>query len=279
MRPPALLASFVLLLALCAACSKEGGAVLVLDRFCPLSMKPEEELENLRNEARRLCGKEISLLKSGEEDIPVLLEEYLHAKKPEAVFLDAFSAMDLRPLAEKFSGVRFFVLNAPESGILRDSPFIWVFFDRKPAMRELGVKIHDFLGNRPGAASAAAFLEPTLQDMWDSEPATKTLRFPRIEISGEDTVETVRGRVESVLASKPSLYIIAAGPHSALIIDLVRQQGSPASLILEDAEDLPPLEGFPVLASFRWNYARAIGAACLSAQDTGGFLRVPVELH
>jgi hypothetical protein len=279
MKPSGILLFALLLLALFAACSKEGEAVLVLDRFWSLSMKPEEELESLRRQARRLCDREISLLKIGEENVSALLEEYLEAKNPQAVFLNAFSAMDLRPVAEKFPHARFFVLDAPESGIPEESPFVWISFDIKPAMRELGVKIHDFLGNRPPEVSAAAFLEPALQDLWDSEPATKNLRFPRIEISAEDTVETVRSRVEGVFASKPSLYIIAAGPHTALIIDLVRQQGSPAALILDDAEDLLPMEGFPVLASFRRSYAEAMQTACAAAQDPGGFLRVPVKIY
>ena len=270
----------ICILLLFSGCSgREGKAVLVLDRWWSLSREPEESLANLLREARRLSGMRISVLRVMEEDISAALTAYIEGQKPDAVLLGAFAAMRLRPVAESFPDVFFCVFDAPESGIPGNSPFVWVNFDKKPAMAELGAIFGAFMEGIPASGFAAAFLEPAAAAFWSEEPALGGPRIRPLVVLDGDTVETVRGQVEEMLALNPALYLVAAGSRSALVIDLIIQRGSPAPLILDDAEGLPDIDGFPVLASFHRDYATAFGDVLTNRPERGKIVQIPVNIR
>ena len=270
---------FLAVLAVFAGCSAEKRAVLVLDRFWHLSREPEEALTGLLREAERFSGMEISVLRAAEENIPAALEAFIDAREPEAVLVGAFSAMRLRPVAEKFPDLLFCVFDAPGSGIPKESPFAWVFFDRKPAMADLGATLRDFLDKAPAGAFAAAFLEPPVQDLWEGEAACGGFQARGLLVSEDEKAEALRGQVEEILAAKPALYLVAAGSRSAFILDLILQKGDPAPLILDDGEGLPVDGDFPVLAAFRRSYAEALGMALANRPRRGEIVRIPMKIH
>jgi hypothetical protein len=283
---------FLCLCLLFAGCSR-GNAVLVLDRYWPLFMKTEEELRDLVAEAERDSGMKISLLRSDDEDgVSVSLERYLAEEEPRAVLTGAFSALNLRPVAESFPHIRFYVFDAPPGRLPPRNPFIWLRFDARPLMPELAGKISAFLknsaetrrgdaapGSLPVFSSALAFLEPVMDEYFKVDTVLSSLDIRRIQISEEESDELIRGRITDALNLKPALYIIAAGRHTAMILDLVRQQGSPGSLVLDGGGDMPALAGFPLLASLERSYSGAIRLALRSEAGPGDIVPVPMEIH
>jgi hypothetical protein len=288
----ALLLTGLAALAGLSGCSR-GNAVLVLDKYWPLSMKTEERLQDIVSTAERGCGMKIFLLYTeAEEDVPAALERYLAEEKPQAVITGAFSALTLRPVTENFPDIRFYVLDAPPGRLPPRSPFIWIRFDAGPVLPELTGKIRTFLerpagagqrggtpGNPAGSLPALAFLDPAMDARLSGDPALAALNIQRIQIQDSESDESIRKKTGDALAIKPALYIIAAGKHSSAILDLIQQQGNPGSIVLEDKEDLPSLADFPVLASLEREYSSAIPTALLSDAGPGDILTVPMKIE
>jgi hypothetical protein len=243
-------------------------------------MKTEEQLQDIVSTAERGCGMKISLLHSEtEEDVPAAIEKYLTEKKPQAVLAGSFSALNLRPLAENFPDIRFYVLDAPSGRLPPRSPLIWIRFDAGPVIPELTRKIRTFLEHPAGISTALAFLEPALDTHFQGDPALASLNIQRIQIQDSESDESIRKKATDALAIRPALYIIAAGKHTSTLLDLIQQQGTPGSIILEDKGDLPALTDFPVLASLEHSYANAIRTALLSDAGPGDILSVPMEIE
>jgi hypothetical protein len=256
-------------------------------------MKTDEELRGLVSRAQRDSGMGISLLRSEDgEDVSVLLERYFAEEKPQAVLAGAFAALTLRPLAENFPDVRFYILDAPPGRLPPQNPFVWIRFDARPAIPELAAKIRSFLessaearrgdappGSFPVFSSALAFLEPDMDEYFKEDAVLDSLDIRRIRISEGESDDAIRGRVTDSLALKPALYVIAAGARSALVLDVVRQQGSPGSIVLDDRDDLGELAGFPFLASLERGYSEAIRTALRSGAGPGDLVTVSLEIR
>jgi hypothetical protein len=242
-------------------------------------MKSDEELQKLMEAAQLGLRLKITPLRSDEEDPSAILTEYLDEEKPDFVFLGAFAAMNLRPVAQNHPETLFCALDAPREGIPSQTPFAWAFFDAEPRMPELGAKIRAFLESSSPRPAAAAFLEPAMDEIFSTHPIFNGLWIERVRVSGDDTSENVRGQVGEVLSLKPVLYILSAGIHTSLIFDLIRQQGSPARIVLDDRDGIPAAEGFPVLASMERSYVRAIRTALLAEAVPGDILRISVEIR
>jgi hypothetical protein len=256
-------------------------------------MKTEDELGGIVSGAERDSGMEISLLRNEDgEEISVLLERYFAEEKPEAVLAGAFAALDLRPLAENFPDVRFYIFDAPAGRLPPQSPFVWVRFDARPAMPGLAGKIRAFLEGSGGAGQggippeghprvspALAFLDPAMEEYFTEDAVLGSLDIRRIGVPHGESDEALRGRITDALALKPALYIIAAGPRTAMVLDLVRQQGSPGGIVLDGGEDLPELAGFPVLASLERSYSLAIRAALESRAGPGEVVTASLEIR
>jgi hypothetical protein len=264
-------------------------------------MKPETELRSLVSGAESDSGLKISFLRSeeneatggrnGSEDLALLLEQHFEKEKPRAVLLGAFSAMNLRPFAENFPDIRFYVFDAPPAPPPR-SPFIWVRFDAQPVLPKLAEKISAFLENSAGSenrnpspgispvfAPALAFLEPLMDEYFNTNAVLSSLNIRRIRIAPEESGEAVRGSAGEALALKPALYIIAAGTHTSMIFDLVRQKGSSGHMVIDDREAMPELAEFPALASLERGYAEAIRIALLSEAGPGDIVTAPMEIR
>jgi hypothetical protein len=271
---------------LLAACLPPEEKILVaVDRYWSVSLKSAEEWEELKSEVERVSGLclDISLFDSKEDGSKI--EAYLDEKKPAAVFLGAFSALRLRDAAAKRPEVPFFVFDAPREGLPERSPFIWVRFSLEPAVAGLAVKIRDALealsesSLAPRETSVLAFVDAEMDEIFMDHPAFWDISTKRVPVSSDDTVEAVRTQAGEALSGAASLYVVSAAQHSSVIIELLRQQGAPGGLILREAENLPEIPGFPVVAVLRRNYASAMKAALFSGVQAGEVLEIPLEIR
>ena len=271
---------FICALAFFAACPAGGKkAVLVLDRFCPLSRESEKNIRSYVSEAESLSGAKISVLKTMDDNSFADLSALLEAEKPDYVFIGAFSAMRLEPLTDKHPDTLFCVLDAPENPIPGLDQLVRVYFDRAPVMAELGSKIKAFMEKGQASSKPVVFMEQAVARLWNEEPLCAGLDVQRLELRDDDKAETIRAQLDLILAAKPSLCLIAAGSRSAFILDLVTQKGYSAPVILDDAGSFSAGNGIAVLAFFTRSYGHALGMTLKNKPRKGEIVRVPVEIR
>jgi hypothetical protein len=274
-----------------AGCGAAGpGAVLVEDPYWAPVLAAAGDVDGLLRKVGENTKMTVSrLLLTAQESPAVRLEAFIEKKKPSAVLLGAFIALDLQSLAERYGDILFICLDAPRV-FPKNTPYLWVRFDPGPALRQAGETVRRYLeseasGPGEGGSSVAVFLSTDYESLYNTEflpavngPAgdkTAPAGFDTAVFSRGETAESVRSKAAEKIGKNPPLHIVLAGPHNPLILSLIRE-GRPAPVVLHQRGRITDYPGFPFLASIEKDYITAMTASLAGGAHLKEVIDVPM---